>query len=297
MNNGATDLALSPDDLILYVAGSFTCVEYDSGLETCNADRNYLAGLDTTQTTEVATAFNPNPSSAPNALAVSADGLTVYAGGNFTTVNGATSRKRLAALDATTGTATAEDFAGGVSGQVHTITLDGTDLFFGGEEMVIHTVARGDVAAIDLTTYELTDFNPNISDSVVNSLALSPDGALLYIGGGFTCVNGDYSDLDGCLGTSRNYLAAVLTVDAVATAFDPDMPVASTIYSLAVSSDGTTVYAGGDFVDWGASEVDYVAKMDAGTGAQDPTFAPGLNNTVRTSFNFNRITFIFDYML
>ena len=66
--------------------------------------------------------FNPNVGGVVNALALS--GTTLYAAGSFTTVNGGTTRNRVAAFSTTDGTVTS--FNPNLNNTVNTIALDGT---------------------------------------------------------------------------------------------------------------------------------------------------------------------------
>src|SRR5205823_526580 len=94
-----------------------------------SAVRPGIAALD--RTSGVATAWNP-AANFPNvrALAVSPDGATVYAGGNFYEI-GDEHRDDLAALDAATGHAT--DWNPGADAPVHALVTSGDEVFAGGE--------------------------------------------------------------------------------------------------------------------------------------------------------------------
>ncbi len=79
----------------LYIGGDFTAV--DGGAP---GSRKFAAALDPAASTpgSLVTAWNPDFNGTVRALALSADGAVLYAGGDFTTVNGGTPRDRLAAV-------------------------------------------------------------------------------------------------------------------------------------------------------------------------------------------------------
>jgi hypothetical protein len=108
----------------------------------------------------------------------------------------------------------------------------------------------------------------------VGSLAVSPDGNTLYVGGTFGSVDGVYRDHIAAL----NISGGLSTTGALVSAWKPTATGA--VLSIAPSPDGTTVYLGGDF-----AKVDGVARKFAGAvtaaGAGTvTTWAPQLNATV-----------------
>ena len=78
---------------LLYAGGDFTTVDGQA--------HSRIAALDTTATApgSIATSWAPAFDGPVRGLALSGDGRVLYAGGDFTTANGATPRSRLAALD------------------------------------------------------------------------------------------------------------------------------------------------------------------------------------------------------
>ena len=138
-------------------------------------------------------------------------------------------------------------------------------------------VARTFLAAFNSTTGALiTSFDPVITSTSapptagVFSLAVSPDGNTLYVGGFFDHVNGSY----------RDSLAAFSTSTGALTSWDP--AATSKVDTISVSPDGSSVYLGGNF-----SHLDGVARTyagavsSAGAGALLP-WAPVVNSTVYT---------------
>ena len=129
------------------------------------------------------------------ALAVSPDG-NLFVAGNFNSVNGDTTVKKLVKLNPTTGQRITA-FSANANGQVWDIKLSGTRLIVGGKFTAIKSVARDRLAALNTTTgavdanvsFSITD--PHTSDSVpwVYSLDVSPDGSKLVIIGNFMKVN------------------------------------------------------------------------------------------------------------
>jgi hypothetical protein len=95
-------------------------------------------------------------------------------------------------------------------------------------------VAAGNIFAFDLTTgNRISSFNHTLNDQGL-TLAASPDGSRVYVGGNFTSVDG----------VARNRIAAFNTVTgALVTSFYP-RPYAQV---AAITATNSTVYYGGTF--------------------------------------------------
>ena len=124
------------------------------------------------------------------------------------------------------------------------------------------TWPRNGLAAIDPAT-GLVDsaWLPTLaSDTItsIQSLALSPDGGTLYVGGDFTRIGG----------SPRRNLAAIDMQKGRVTGWDPgaDGPVGA----LAVSTDGEVVYAGGGFAHVDGQPRRNLAAIDATAGRVIP---------------------------
>jgi hypothetical protein len=267
--NGAV-YALVVANFTVYLGGSFTTV--------FGAARNAAAAVDAD--TATLDSWDPNVTGAVYQLAAS--GTTIYAAGSFQTVNGGTtSRDNVALFDNSTGTAV-EGFAPVVGGDVFALGLAGTSLVAGG---AFHSAANGDpgtfrrdnLAAVDLPTGLPTSWNPHTNDIV---FALAVSGSTVYVGGGFTRVNGS---------TLRNGLAAFGASVSTALQWNPN--VNGNVFALAVL--GGTVYAGGDFTTASGLTRNRVAALGA-TGAGSPlsSWNPGANGTVYALDAWNNTVYL-----
>ena len=154
-------------------------------------------------------------------------------------------------------------------GQVRAILEVGDRVYLGGDFTHINGVARNHLAAINATTGELTNWNPNANGGV-RTLAASPDGTRLYVGGAFTNVGG----------ASRSRLAAL---DAATGALDTTwQPGAANATVRAIAVSGSRVYVGGDFTALKGQSRQRLALVDGATGALDPSWLPAANANVRT---------------
>ncbi len=222
----------------IYVGGSFTAVNNGT-------TRNRIAAFTTSSAT--ATSFNPNMSGGftPDvfSLTVSSGGTILYAGGNFTSVNGGTTRNHLAAFTTSNGTVVAgfnPNINGGINDMV--LTTDDTILYVAGSfDQVNGATTRNNAAAFTTSNGTVVaGFNPNLS-SDARSIALS--GSTLYYGGSFNSVNG---------GTSRNQLAAFGTNGTV-TSWNANIVQDQSIYGSDNSAirdilvSGSLVYVAGEF--------------------------------------------------
>jgi hypothetical protein len=113
--------ALAVDGSTVYAGGSFNQVG-----QSVRSSRNKLAAISTSSGN--ATSWDPGAGGGVLALAV--DQGIVYAGGGFTSIDGA-SRTYLAALRASDGTATSWDAHAGST--IYTIALDGATVYVGGQ--------------------------------------------------------------------------------------------------------------------------------------------------------------------
>jgi|GEM_PF-4657413 len=314
-------LALSSDDSLLFAGGTFTSVNTTGAPLT----RNNIAAFTTAD--GIATNFDPNLDTTVRDLQLSLDESTIYAVGDFTTVNGGIPQEYIAEFDSDTGNTTNFNKALDASGQALSLSSDGTTLYVGGNffqfqtlsgegvpfnettQEIVTTYSRvrtvvGDGATIyvsvpdgvggwyiggsftnvgtttqprlaHITSLGVLDFafDPDIDNGNVLALALSPDGGTLYAGGSFNAVDN---------GTVRDYVAAFDTSDGTVTAFDPSA--GGTVNSLALSSDGGTLYMGGEFgtFDGGATFRNYVGAFTTVGAGTVTAFDPDADGFVRT---------------
>ena len=136
-----------------------------------------------------------------NAVEASADGSTIYLGGNFLSVNDE-AVYGVAAVD-TAGRR--KPLAASATGEVMDLEVspDGSTLYMSGAFTQINSAARRRAAALDLKTQKLTDFAPAVDDSIVRSITVAADNSAVAIGGSFRSVGG----------SSNGYGVAVLEKD------------------------------------------------------------------------------------
>lgn len=166
------------------------------------------------------------------AVAASEDGSRIFIGGTFTEVNGEP-RHNLAAVDAVSGALIADwraDTAGTIP-MVKSLDVHGGRLYVGGKFSGIDGTTRQKLAALDVTTGDVVNWNTWVNGNV-NEVRVSPDGSTVWIGGSFNKVRG----------ISRDYFAGIDAVSGLPTAFDRDS-FGGYVITVATNADGSTVYA------------------------------------------------------
>jgi hypothetical protein len=167
---------------------------------------------------------------------------------------GAQARNYIAALDATTGAATA--WNPNASYSVSALAVSGSTVYAGGQFTSIGGQARNGIAALDATTGTATTWNP-YADGPAYTLVVS--GPTIYAGGGFTTIGGQ----------ARNFIAALDATTGAATAWNPNAD--GSVLAIVVS--GSTIYAGGQFNTIGEGARNGIAALEATSGlatAWDP---------------------------
>ena len=245
-----------------FIGGPFTAVG--------GVTRNHLAHILSDGSLDPT--WDPNANGIVRALAVS--GTDVYVGGDFTTLNGSTTRNHLAKIPISGNGTVDASWDPNANSTVNALAVSGTDVYVGGNFTTLNTpaVTRNRLAKIPTSGNGTVDadWNPNVNGPV-NALAVS--GSDVYVGGGFSTLNG---------ATARSALAKIPLSSSTGTV-DPDWnPNANgTVYALAVS--GSDVYVGGNFstMNGGTAARLFLAKIPAaGDGTVDPSWAPNANNIV-----------------
>jgi hypothetical protein len=217
--------------------------------------RHRVAALDAV--TGNATGWNPAPNG--EVWELLPVGSTVYVGGTFTSIGGQP-RHYIAALDVESGLAM--PWAPNADNVVQAIAVSGSTVYAGGWFTNIGGQARNLIAALDAVSGAATPWNPDAGatglefDPYVKTLAVS--GSMVYAGGYFNRIGGQ----------SRAHLAALDATTGSATAWDPGGVVVdgpTGVNSLVVA--GSTVYAGGAFTWVGGQARNYLAALDAASGA------------------------------
>ena len=254
--------ALSASGGMLYVGGEFTSVG--------GQGRPRIAALDTD--TGEATAWNPIATGTVRALAVR--GNTVYAGGDFSVppvppgdpddpTIGGQPRNFIAALDATTGLATA--WNPDANWTVYALAAAEGTVYAGGTFTTIGGQGRSHIAALDATTGQSTSWDPNANGQVVSALAVS--GNTVHAGGNFTTIGGQ----------ARNRIAALDRTTGLATEWNPNA--SGSVLTLAVSGDW--LYAGGSFTIIGGQPRNRIASLWIADGSAT-SWNPNANGIVRS---------------
>jgi len=264
---------LSTSTAGLFAGGSFTL--------SSASTRNYIAAIDPT-TLEV-TSFDPNVGSTVRSLDV--DGTTLFAGGDFTMVNGATTRNYLASFDTTAATANVTDWDPNIAynmGQpaVYSVLVDSasTTVYVGGAFNTVNGggTTRNRLASfnyVDENTGTATDWDPDVVGSFGfggTIYALDTDGTYIYAAG----------DMATAGGTDRNNAASFDKDLGALTAWNPDIPGnfgQNMVYALAV--DTSTVYIGGNFATVNNDVTrNGIAAFDNDTGTVTD-WAPDINDS------------------
>ncbi len=205
---------------------------------TQTTTRNNLLAYDIT-TGELIQGFAPSFNGQVLTVAASPDGSRLYVGGEFTTMNGQ-SASRLVALDPQTGQRISS-FDPQPSNTVQSVIATNSTVYFGGSFFRVGAAWRDQVAAVRASDAALLTFRPVVAGGKVTSLALSPDGGKLAIGGQFNTVNGTTSDASA--------LAVVRTDTSEKLPYPASAYVRNGVGGdgsiTTLNSDSTSFYAGG----------------------------------------------------
>ena len=181
--------ALAVANGVVFLGGEFTSVRPPgSALGTGEVQRNRIAAFNAS-TGALITSFNYSMNGTVHTLSASPDGTTVYAGGDFTTVDGQV-RTRLAAF--ATGTGALKFWAPSADGRVSASAATNSTLYVGGSFGRLNNLGgRQRLGALRADNGQLVTSFTGIADNVVYSMALSPAQDKLYLAGAFLSVNND----------------------------------------------------------------------------------------------------------
>ena len=254
-------IALSPASDTVYIGGDFSTVR--------DVPRAGIAAV--TSTGSPILEFNPGAGSGTTTgtgaaatvtvgsvmtLALTPDGTRLFAGGFFTRMAGV-ARSGLAALHAVTGALDAAFNPAPSAGGVETMALTPSGrLLVGGGFTKIGAATRNRLAAVNSTTGALdTTWVPS-ADGVVHTMRLSPDATKVFVGGAFANI-----------GSSARSRLALLSATGSGAVDGTWRPAANgDVSSLALSSDGSRLFAAGAFTKLGSSTRNYLGAL-AATGA------------------------------
>lgn len=235
--------AAGPD---VFVGGSFSAV---GGLS-----RTSLARIDA-QTAVVSSWAPVLAGDSVTVRAITATAGVVYAGGQFSSVDGV-ARRNFVALGRTGGAVlpASPDPGVGPYDLVMALATQGTTIYIGGAFESVAGTPRASAAAVDAETGALLSWAPSTApDSFVRTIALTSDGVVL--GGDITTPS------------RRRHL---VKVDAISGAVMPQWDPAPGWDVMAIATDGSRLGLAGFFSTYKALPARGLAGIDLDTGALLP---------------------------
>jgi hypothetical protein len=171
----------------VYVAGAFSKARpAGSGVGQNIVARNHVLAYDLT--TGKLLPFAPVFNAPVRSLAPSPDGKTLYAGGDFTSVNGS-ARTYAAAFDVATGTLVAS-FAPVLNKGVNAITASASAVYVGGTFTAAQKAPRFKAAAVAPGTGALLPWDPKLTGGEVKAVVVAGGGTRVVLGGRFLTAGG-----------------------------------------------------------------------------------------------------------
>ena len=205
----------------------------------------------------------------------SLDGSVIYMAGEFTSVrppgsplgSNEVTRNHAAAFDATTGGLL--PWNPNLDGNVWALAVsrDGSTVYLGGDFLNVGVLSRKHLVAVGATSGVPSSWNPS-SNGRVRVILPSPDGARVYAGGEFSTINGTVRRLVAAIDTADRNLVTTFTTSITQYMNDTCPPrCPPVVASLALSSNGNTLYIGGHFglID-GQGPINNAGSVDAQTG-------------------------------
>lgn len=217
----------------LFAAGNFSTIN--------NQNRFGVAGIELAGNT--LTTFSPNPDGPVFAMN-SANGI-LYIGGSFNLISG-TQRGSIAAYD---GARNILPLNVPVFGVVRSIAAVDSLLFIAGSFDTVASMARKNLASINILTGQLRNWRADVIGSVEEMSIASNN---LYIGGTFYQVGI----------AIRSNLAGINVLNNSVTNFNPGVD--GTVNAVAIR--GNTLYIGGNFSSIGFDNKNYLAGINISNG-------------------------------
>ncbi|MFD9543106.1 LamG-like jellyroll fold domain-containing protein [Streptomyces sp. NPDC060022] len=223
--------SMAATDGVVYTGGTFSTVRPpDAAAGTSEQPAVNFAAFDaaTGAPTGCSLSFTLSSGTATvRALALSPDGQTLYAGGQFGAVNGE-GVSNIAAIDTATCTPR-QDFKISVSATVRALDVTADTVYLGGDFNSVGGQTRNSFAAVT-TGADLLPWTAD-ADEVARAVQVTPDGQHVVLGGDFFTVNG----------TTSHALAVVdATTGALTRSYPGFIPNTSTVQDL--TTDATGLY-------------------------------------------------------
>jgi hypothetical protein len=224
------DMEVSPDGETVYLASEYVFSLNGEPRKHIGA----VAAEGAANTPDDVSPFDPAPDQPVSTLAFSADGATLYLGGDFTTLNDA-DVPYLAAVSPETGAPTAWRPAPDAAVDELEVSPAGT-LYAAGQFTKMGSVARRNLAAFGATPGAPTAWDPQLTGTAGEE----PAAQDLAIGEGVVYVAGAFDGTIG--GQTRSGVAALDPTTGDATAWDAG--VNGSVRTVSTASDGTVYLAG-----------------------------------------------------